>query len=113
MGVWYVCMLNVCVYVCVVSVYTCVCAFGVGRAGFPTPGQSNSPFSPLQTGFTNEFASVLLFTNIQKLRTTRLAWEQPAGTLCTSWSQRGTSEAVEMRCPIHEMLAQSVVSSPC
>ena len=45
MGVWYVCMLNVCVYVCVVSVYTCVCAFGVGRAGFPTPGQSNSPFS--------------------------------------------------------------------
>lgn len=51
------CVECMCVHVCCVSVYTRVCAFGTGRAGFPTPSQSKSPFPSQDWGFTNEFAT--------------------------------------------------------
>ena len=97
----YVCMcvLYLCIRVCVPLVW--------GGLDFPPLVRATLLF-PSQDWIHHRICqSVLLFTNIQKLRTTRLAWEQPAGTLCASWSQRGTSEAVEMRCPIHEMLTVS------
>lgn len=51
------CVECMCVHVCCVSVYTRVCAFGTGRAGFPTLSQSKSPFPSQDWGFTNEFAT--------------------------------------------------------
>ena len=75
-----------------VSIGGCACS---RRARISTPQEEQISFSILVWGYTKEFAQrAPFFTNIQKLKTTKLAWEQLyLAYLSPSW----TSEAMEMK----------------